>query len=49
MDGSNISAGIAPGLRLGDHMGFAPSRIGMVSRSLRDFTIFCVVALYFLK
>src|SRR6516162_8827056 len=31
------------------HIGFALSIIGTVSRSLRDFTIFCVVALYFLK
>lgn len=31
------------------HCPFAPSRMGSVSRSLRDFTMPCVATLYFLK
>jgi len=31
------------------YFAFAPSNMGMVSRSLSDFTMSCVVVLYFLK
>ena len=35
--------------RLDIHIDFARSSIGTVSRSLRDFTMFCTVVLYFIK